>query len=390
MIRLWPWRRAAQPVQCSPHDCVDDGASLPYGPWSSVSVFNDAVEQGEPGWLVASRSFTDPAEAARVHAAWQRHAPELRAELHHGTRSSFAPSHTGFYLDAAGTQHAGQPAEIDALISEEIAAAEERAAQRATEAAQLQQRLALREAEREARRPKEIVVAEAGDDSPFAHHDKFVKATQVFAGGHPVEPVRFHFTEFTGHEPKPTCPVPHYVQGATDDERDRHRLIRAEFDAAVTLWTRAAYRRRASAELRAAARAWPKVAEAFARIEQAWSDLDHPPHGWEVAVKQLLDAHDAAKPVVSDWEDLHATRLATLGADLAVDDEDLAELRVWMGTELGIDDVADWRVGRGVDHRGDGRFIEITDGASDHLRDLVAFQRARLAEITDAAGRVRR
>ncbi|MFI5614641.1 hypothetical protein [Amycolatopsis sp. NPDC051903] len=392
MIRLWPWRRASEPtqlVQPSPHFGDFDFDSL-CDPYSTVSVYDAAAVQGHRGRLVALRNFADRDDATRAHAAWQRHAPELTVQLHHGARTSPEPSYEGFYLDAGGASHPGQPAEIDALIAEGIAAEQARAAERAREAEQLRKRLAAREAEREARRPKNVVVAKAGDDSPFAHHDKFIDATQTHVMGRPEGKVRFRFTEFTGDEPKPVSTAPGYIPDATERQRAQQRLIEAEYDAATTLWAKASYRRKAEWVLRDAADAWPKVADAFARIEQAWSDLDHPPHGWEVAVKQLLDAHDAAKTIVGNWEYLSEGKLATIGAELGTYCGGLAELREQVAGELGIDGVADWQIGHGVDHRGDGRYIDVEDGARDRLDSLITRHRTRLAEITTAAGRVTR
>jgi hypothetical protein len=383
MIKLWPWRRAARsvtPAQPQTDGWPDDPDTLPYGPYSSVSVFDDAHPQDGIGSLVATRYFADPDQATQVHAAWQRHAPELTVQLRHNNSSSHEPDYEGAYLHPDGTWHSGQPAEIDSLVEEDIAAAAARKARQAQELAALEARL-------DARRPKTVAVAEAeAGDSPFAHHDKFLNATRTFVGARPVDQVQFHFAAFTGREPKPVSPIPGYISG-TEQERAHQHLIRAEYDEATRLWTTAAYRLKAEWALRAAAEAWPKVAAAFARIEQAWADLDHPPHGWEVAVKQLLDAHDAAKRPVSDWEYSHARRLVTLGADLVAEETDLDVLRAQVGAELGIAEVKDWLIGRGEDVYGDGRYIDLKDGAGDHLDHLVSSQRARLAEITAAAGR---
>jgi hypothetical protein len=391
-FRLWPWRRTAQlaqPAQPSLRfgdaDAHVDRDSLS-DPYSSVSVSD---ERGGPGTggFVAFRNFTDRNDAIRAQAAWQRHDPGLTVRLRHDTRSSPEPSYEGSYLHVDGTWRSGQPAEIDALIAENLAAvAQERAAQRAREAEQ-RRKLDAWVAEMEARRPRDVVVAEAGDDSPFAHHDKFVNATQTHVLGRPEGKVRFRFTEFTGLEPKPVSTARGDLPDATESQRAQQRLIDAEYDAATAEWAKAVYRRQAAPVLRSAAVAWPKVAEAVARIKQAWSDLDHPPHGWEVAVKQLLDAHRDGRSVVGNWEYCHEGKLATVGAELAGGRYELAEMREQLGTALGIDGMGDWLIGHGRDRRGDGLYIEIEDGARKHLADLVATQRQLLAEYATAAGR---
>ncbi|MFF4596763.1 hypothetical protein [Amycolatopsis sp. NPDC001319] len=379
-MRLWRRDRASRASRRS----GDDIASLmPYGPHSSVRVRNEAVERGAAGWDVAYCCFTDPEEATRCHAAWQRHAPTLKSTLLHGRRSACEPDVEGSYLHEDGTWHTGQPAEIIALMAELAPpSAEELAARHAHEAEQALETVRAEKAAWEARQPKEIVLAEAGDDAPIPHHDKFVKATRMTVGGQPVDRVKFHFAEFTGDEPEPIAPEP----GSSDTER--HRLVHDEFAVARTLWAKAVYRREATPVLRAAASAWPEVAEAFARIGRAWSDLDDPPHGWEAAVKCLLDAHDHARPIVENWEHLHARKLATVGAELTYSPGELAELRTQLSVELGIDTIEEWHIGRVEDGTPDPLHADIRDGASVQLESLIQPQRDRLALIADVAGRL--
>ncbi|MEU4666722.1 hypothetical protein AB0F91_01845 [Amycolatopsis sp. NPDC023774] len=379
-MRLWPRRRTSR---SSRHSRDDIAALMPYGPFSSVRVRNEAVERGEAGWDVAYCCFTDPDEATRCHAAWQQHAPALKSTLLHGRRSACEPDVDGSYLHEDGTRHCGQPAEIIALMAELAPPSrEELAARQARDAELALETVRAEKAAWEARQPKEIVLAEAGDDAPIPHHDKFVKATQMTVGGQPVDRVKFHFTEFTGDEPEPVVPE----HDSTDTERQR--LVCDEYDVARTLWAKAVYRREATPVLRAAASAWPEVAEAFARIGQAWSDLDDPPHGWQVAVKRLLDAHDHARPIVEDWEHLHARKLATVGAELTYSCGELAELRTQLSLELGIDNIEEWHIGRVEDGTPDPLHADIQDGASVQLESLIQPQRDRLALIADVAGRL--
>ncbi|MGW4483056.1 hypothetical protein ACWEOE_04385 [Amycolatopsis sp. NPDC004368] len=370
-MRLWPRRR----------DRDDVSALTPYGPYSSVRVRDDAFEPGADERNVAHCCFTDPDEAARCHAAWQQHAPALTSVLVHNRRSAFEPDVEGWYLHPDGTRHVGLPPEITALMAELAPPSpEDLAARHAREAEEALEAVRAEKAAWEARQPKEIVLAEAGDDSPIAHHGKFVKATVMTAGGQPVDRVKFHFADFTGDEPEPARPE----RGDADDER--WRLICDEFDVARTLWAKAVYRREATPVLLAAAAAWPEVAEAFARIDQAWSDLDDPPHGWEAAVKRLLDAHDHARPIVANWEDRHARELATVGAELTYSSGELSELRKELSVELGIDAIEEWHLGPVDDDNPDP--LAIRDSASARLENLIQPQRDRLALIADVVGRL--
>ncbi|MFI5608656.1 hypothetical protein [Amycolatopsis sp. NPDC051903] len=379
-MRLWPRRRGSR---SSRRDGEEAAALMPYGPYSSVRVRNEEIERGEPGRDVAYCCFTDADEATRCHAAWQRHAPDLKSTLIHGRRSAIEPDVEGYYLQADGTRHSGQPPEILALMAELAPpSAEEVAARQAREAEQALEAVRAEKAAWEARQPKEIVLAEAGDDAPIAHHDKFLKATRMTVGGQPVDRVKFHFAEFTGDEPEPAMPA----RGDSDSEQ--HRLVCDEFDVARALWAKAVYRRKATPVLRAAAAAWPGVAEAFTRITEAWADLDHPPHGWEVAVKRLLDAHDHARPIVDDWEHVHARKLATVGAELTFTGAELGELRKQLSVELGITAIEEWHIGHVEDPGTDPLRAELTDGASVKLQNLIQPQRDRLALITDVAGRL--
>ncbi|WP_326566318.1 hypothetical protein VSH64_31150 [Amycolatopsis rhabdoformis] len=370
-MRLWPRRRAR-----------DDVSSLtPYGPYSSVRVRNDAFEPGDDGRNVAYCCFTDPDEATRCHAGWQQHAPALTSALVHNRRSAFEPDVEGWYLRPDGTRHAGLPPEITALMAELAPpSAEDLAARQAHEAEQALEAVRAEKAAWAARQPKEVVLAEAGDDSPIAHHGKFLKATVMTTGGQPVDRVKFHFAEFTGDEPEPAMPE----RGDSDDER--WRLVCDEFDVARTLWAKAVYRRKATPVLRAAAAAWPEVAEAFARIDRAWSDLDDPPSGWEVAVKRLLDAHDHARPLVANWENGPARELMTVGAELTYGRGELTELRKQLSVELGINGIEEWHLGHVEDDSSDP--LELRDGASARLENLIRPQRDRLALIADVVGRL--
>ncbi|MEV0069860.1 MULTISPECIES: hypothetical protein [unclassified Amycolatopsis] len=379
-MRLWPRRRASRASRRARDDIA---ALMPYGPYSSVRVRDDALEPGAEGRNVAYCCFTDPDEATRCHAAWQQHAPALTSMLLHDRRSAFEPDVEGSYLHADGTRHVGLPPEITALMTELAPpSAKDLADRHALEAEQVLEAVRAEKAAWEARQPKEVVLAEAGDDSPIAHHDKFIKATRMTAGGQPVDRVKFHFAEFTGDEPEPAMPE----RGDTDD--DRRRLVCDEFDVARALWAKAVYRREATPVLRAAASAWPEVAESFARIGQAWSDLDDPPHGWEVAVKRLLDAHDHARPIVENWEHLHARKLVTVGAELTYSCGELTELRKQLSVELGIDNIEEWHIGRVEDDTADPLNADIRDGASVQLENLIQPQRDRLALIADVAGRL--
>ncbi|GAA1983456.1 hypothetical protein [Amycolatopsis minnesotensis] len=379
MFKLWPRRRAAQPV---PRNFYDFSTPLPFGPYSSVSVYTgDAATTGD--WqFVAFREFTDPDEAILYQAAWQKHAPALDVRLHHDCSSSTEPCYQGSYRDADGSWQDGQPEEITALMIELAPpSAEQLAAQHALEAERARQARAAWEA----RQPKQVVVAEAGDDCPIAHHPHFLKATQIVHYGGVREAARFHFSDFDGYEPEPVVPT---SRALADLDQERAELVRREFTVARRLWQQAAYRRKATRVLRDAADAWPAVADAFDRIEKAWSDLDHPPHGWEVAVKQLLDAHDHAKPVVRDWEYVHARALTTVGAELPEHgDLTLDELRIQLADELGITGAKNWHIGYAEDPTAERRFVEIIDGAGARLDELVQSQRTRLTEITTAAGR---
>lgn len=392
MLKLWPWRRAAQSVpQQSCHrsgaGAAADPVTMPYGPWSVVYVCDKAVARDDAPCddLVAVRRFADPAQAERVGSAWQRHRPAADVRVRHEYRSSWEPNYAGSYRDADGSWRTGQPAEIDALVAEIVAEEEERAAeeqkraaehaeQRRREQAELEAKLAEWDAKLEAERPRQVVVAEAGEDTPIPHHDLFVKATQVHVLDRPWGKVEFHFRAFTGREPKPVAPDGCYDRSV--GSKQRRRLIEAEYDAAAKLWTAAVYRRKAETALRAAAEKWPEVAAAFDRIERAWSDLDNPPHGWEVAVKQLLDAHDAGRSVVSDWEYAYVRNLAAVDAEMGLYESEADGLRGQLGTELGIDGAKKWLVGYGPD---------LENGAREHLNTVISTQLARLAEITRAA-----
>lgn len=398
MIRFWPWRRTSRsvrPVQSSPQARVDVDIPQPYGPWWSVSVMNDAVEPGGDDRLIAMRAFSDPDEAARVQTAWHRHRPDLEVILRETIRSSFEPSYTGFYFDADGTQHEGQPPEVNTLIAEEAAAAQERAAGLATandtkimETSGMAEPIANSNVDKvgltgqQPTAQEEAPVTTATTPRFFPHHPHFVSVETVQRFGQTGE--NYTFRRFTGDEPEPThpdWPSPHKsVEEQTEDEKamwaefsERNR----EIDAAIRCWEEARYHRGVTPLVKAACKARPPVDEALAEMDAAWKGLDDA-KVWPVAVKRVLNAHENARKAMTTWVYEYAEPLAVFEGRQSY------YIREHVSNWRGIAEKLGYRTpwGIGTYWKGDSySHASYDDSPIDDVALTIRTQRAELEEI---------
>jgi hypothetical protein len=209
----------------------------------------------------------------------------------------------------------------------------------------------------------------------YPHHPHFVSATPSHFGG-----IQYEFRAFTGDEPEPQGPT--WTEDLPQDEARyaEYRERRDEIEAAHRLWELARYRRQLEPMLRKAAAAWPAVAEAKQRVTDAYAALDAPPHSWEVAVKQLLDAHDHARTVVGNWDCNHAYPIAKFEGTQSFHVREYGPGYRGMAQEIGID-ASDWEIGWYTPAREGVVREDYGNSPQDTLNREIDRQRAQLAEV---------
>ncbi len=210
------------------------------------------------------------------------------------------------------------------------------------------------------------IIAEA-----YPHHPHFVSATPI---GNRTE---FTFRSFAGNEPEPTRPP--YPEGAFENDKPLYELYeqrRDEFEVAHRLWETARYEATVKPLIAALVAARPAVDEALQEMQDAWKGLDNA-LVWEVAVKRVLDSHDAARKVMHHWACKYARPLAD------VEDHQSYYIR---------EHVANWRyLAEQMGHKADydiGSFWKdvYTDDPGDRVEEAITAHRKRLAEIAQFSG----
>lgn len=205
----------------------------------------------------------------------------------------------------------------------------------------------------------------------YPHHSHFISATPRFGR------VEYEFKPFTGDEPKPEPPrpMPPYVapekrtaeqQAMADEFTERV----AEYDVMKGAWREAVYRKQMTPLINAAYEARPAADAALREMDDAWAALDNA-EVWPVAVKRVLDAHDAARTAMEQWMNQYAKPLATAESQFLQVSERLAD---WRGLAYGLGHDGRLDVGWTYDGHYDA-------SPMDEVNDKIAKQRQRLEEI---------
>jgi hypothetical protein len=181
-------------------------------------------------------------------------------------------------------------------------------------------------------------------------------------------------TPFTGDEPQPEPPMYADQLAAIEQHPEAEQAIQAEYDQRVAeyevtykLWREARYRKELTPLITAAAEARSVVDAALRELDEAWAGLDTATV-WQVAVKRVLDAHDAALTAMEQWTYIYAQPLAVAESTYP------ASMAGWWSLAKQLGHEAEWDIGYAF--RGGYDPIPI-----DKLNSKIDSQRQQLAEI---------
>jgi hypothetical protein len=216
----------------------------------------------------------------------------------------------------------------------------------------------------------------------FPHHPHFMSATK-----HGSSHAEYQFRAFTGDEPEPVYPEMPGPYKAAAEQSDKDKAMWAEYtervreiDTATLLWKEARYLKQITPLVDAACKARPAVDAALREMDEAWAALDNAPV-WQVAVKRVLDAHDAAQVAMRRWVDEYAEPLAMVEGSLSV--RVLEHVKPWqdIARQLGHDR-PEWEIGwyyKGDRHGG----ASYDRAPMTELDRTITEQRAKLKEIAE-------
>ncbi len=208
-----------------------------------------------------------------------------------------------------------------------------------------------------------------------AHHHEHFQG--VVADG--PDRVRFVFGPFTGQETPPYQPFPvHSDESLSPAAR---ALLMEEYRQAERLWRTAQYVRLLKQATSGAAAAWAAYTAARAEMDVRFTALDTTPDGaWRSAVHRLVTAQETVRAAARAWDKI-AARIATVH-DHRQKSAGISRDEAY--TRAGLDPVGSgWLIGNAADYRTPWREDTPLLGQAAEAIDT---QRTRLRTVTTLCG----